>query len=131
MEANLQWEETLIQTSVEPLKWLESSWQMIETTLDSWMVADLAQTCRHIRESKIYAVTRQWAVWRVMSHDLRHSGQLALMPGLQGIDVPELGDTGGHLSPWSLTELDTWGAIRNTECFLKRGVRSEEGNDRA
>src|SRR5215469_16480859 len=28
MEANLQWEETLLKTPGEPLKWLESSWQM-------------------------------------------------------------------------------------------------------
>lgn len=79
---------------------------MIETTLNTWTVADLAQTYQHIREGKIYAVTRQWTIWRIMSHDLHHGGQLALRLGLQGIDVPELGDKGGHLTPWSLTELD-------------------------
>jgi uncharacterized damage-inducible protein DinB len=80
---------------------------MIETTLNAWTVADLAQTYPHIREGKIYAVARQWTIWRIMSHDLHHGGQLALMLGLQGIDVPELGDKGGHLTPWSLAELDT------------------------
>ena len=104
MEANVQWEESLIKTPGESLKWLESSWQMIATTLTTWTVADLAQTYRHIREGKIYAVTRQWTIWRIMSHDLHHGGQLALMLGLQGIDVPDLGDKGGHLTPWSLTE---------------------------
>ena len=106
MEANVQWEEPLTKTPGESLKWLESSWQMIETTLNTWTVADLAQTYRHSREGKIYAVTRQWTIWRIMSHDLHHGGQLALMLGLQGIAVPELGDKGGHLTPWSLTELD-------------------------
>jgi len=63
-------------------------------------------TYRHIREGKIFAVTRQWTIWRIMSHDLHHGGQLALILGLQGIDVPEPGDKGGHLTPWSLTEPD-------------------------
>ena len=79
---------------------------MIETTLNTWTVADLAQTYRHIREGKIYAVTRQWTIWRIMSHDLHHGGQLALLLGLQGIDVPEFSDKGGHLTPWRLLELD-------------------------
>lgn len=106
LEANLLWEETLLQTPGESLTWLESSWQMIETTLNTWTVDDLAQTYRHSREGQIYAVTRQWTIWRVMSHDLHHGGQLALMLGLQGIEVPDLGDKGGHLTPWSLTVLD-------------------------
>lgn len=106
LEANLQWEQPLNNTPGEALKWLESSWQMIETTLNIWTVADLAQTYRHTRGGKIYRVTRQWTIWRVMSHDLHHGGQLALMLGLQGIDVPELGDEGGHLTLWSLAEPD-------------------------
>ena len=104
LEANLQWEETLNTVPGEPLKWLELSWQMIATTLSTWTVADLAQTYRHLKEGKIYAVTRQWTIWRVMSHDLHHGGQLALMLGQQGIDVPDFGDKGGHLTPWSLAE---------------------------
>ena len=106
LEANLQWEEPLIKTPGESLKWLAWSWQMIETTLNTWTVADLAATYRHLREGRIYAVTRQWTIWRVLSHDLHHGGQLALMLGLQGVDVPDLGDKGGHLTPWSLSEPD-------------------------
>ncbi|MDQ6739666.1 MAG: DinB family protein [Actinomycetota bacterium] len=104
LEANLQWEETLTKTPGESLTWLESSWQMIETTLTTWTVADLAQTYRHLREGQIYAVTRQWTLWRVLSHDVHHGGQLALLLGLQGLAVPDLGDKGGHLTPWSLAE---------------------------
>jgi uncharacterized damage-inducible protein DinB len=106
LEANLQWEEPLTKTPGESLKWLESTWRMIETTLNTWTVADLAQTYPHIREGKIYAVTRQWTIWRILSHDLHHGGQVALMLGLQGVEAPELGDTGGHLTPWSPAEPD-------------------------
>ena len=104
LEANLQWEETLNKTPGESLKWLELSWQMVQTTLNTWTVDDLARTYRHFRAGKIYAVTRQWTIWRVMSHDLHHAGQLALMLGLQGIEAAELGDQGGHLTPWALAE---------------------------
>lgn len=106
MQANLRWEETLVQSPGESLRWLASSWGMIEATLGAWTVADLAQTYRHWRGGKVYAVTRQWTIWRVLSHDLHHGGQLALILGLQGVDIPELGDQGGHLTPWSPAEPD-------------------------
>src|SRR5689334_22702945 len=76
LEANLQWEEPLTQTPGEALRWLAASWQMIETTLHTWTVADLARTYRHIRAGQIYAVTRQWTLWRILSHDLHHGGEL-------------------------------------------------------
>jgi hypothetical protein len=101
----LQWEESLINSPGESLKWLESTWRMIETTLNTRAVADLPQAYRHISAVNIYyAVTRQWTIWRVMSHDLHHGGQLALLLGLQDSDVPELGDKGGHLTIWSVAE---------------------------
>src|SRR6266481_2438632 len=91
----------MIQT---PVEWLEASWQMIETTLTTWTVADLTQTYRHIREGKMYVVSRQWTIWRIMSHDLHHGGELAILLGLQGIEIPDLGDRGGHLTELSLAE---------------------------
>jgi uncharacterized damage-inducible protein DinB len=78
--------------------WLEATWRMIETTLTTWTVADLAQTYRHLRRGQMQAISRQWTIWRVMSHDLHHGGQLALLLGLQGIAAPYLGDLGGHLT---------------------------------
>ncbi len=104
--ANEQMEDMLAKTPSESIQWLESTWQMIELTLNTWTVDDLAQTYQHIRANNIYAVTRQWTIWRTMSHDLHHGGQIALMLGLQGIEVPELGDKGGHLTPWTLAEPD-------------------------
>ncbi len=80
------------------VKWLEASWQMIEQTLTSWTVDDLAKTYRHTYYGKTYAISRQWTIWRILAHDLHHGGELAMMLGLQGIAVPELGDLGGHLN---------------------------------
>ena len=97
-EALERQEKAIAENPAELLKWLEATWQMIETTLTTWTVADLPETYRRIRGEKVYLVSRQWTVWRILSHDLHHGGELALMLGLQGIDVPELGDLGGHLT---------------------------------
>ncbi len=72
--------------------------QIIETTLTTWTVADLTQTSRRIRDGKMYVVSRQWTIRRILSHDLHHSGELALLLGLQGIDIPDLGERGA-ISP--------------------------------
>jgi hypothetical protein len=72
---------------------------MIEDALNQWTVADLA----HVLDlppyqGKKYALTRQWIIWRVLAHDIHHGGELAIMLGIQGISIPELGDEGGHLA---------------------------------
>jgi uncharacterized damage-inducible protein DinB len=82
----------------ELLAWMQATGQMIETTLTTWTVGDLWQTYRHAFQGKMYAVSRQWTLWRVMAHDLHHGGELALALGLQGIAIPDLGDQGGHLT---------------------------------
>lgn len=89
---------TLATSPAELLAWMKATGQMIETTLTTWTVADLRQTYRHAYQGKIFVVSRQWTLWRVMSHDLHHGGELAFALGLQGIAIPDLGDQGGHLT---------------------------------
>jgi uncharacterized damage-inducible protein DinB len=88
----------------ELVRWLEASWRMIEQTLREWTVDDLAQTYLQPYQGQTYAVSRQWTIWRIMAHDLHHGGELAVMLGMQGIAVPELGDLGGHLTQPPLAE---------------------------
>ena len=78
--------------------WLEATWQMIERTLRDWTVFDLAQTYRHKWNGEVYAVSRQWTIWRILTHDVHHGGQLSLMLGMQGIAAFELGDLFGHVT---------------------------------
>ncbi len=79
------------------VQWLETTWKMIDLTLHTWAVADLAETYRHTWRGKTYLLSRQWTTWRVMSHDIHHGGELALMLGMQGVEMYELGDLGGHI----------------------------------
>ncbi|HEV8190869.1 MAG TPA: DinB family protein [Ktedonobacterales bacterium] len=83
---------------------LEASWQMIEEALRLWTVADLALAFPLSYQGQNYALPRQWILWRVMAHDLHHGGELAVTLGLQGIELHELGDEGGHLTPPPLAE---------------------------
>ena len=80
------------------LHWLGATWEMIAVTLESWTTADLFKTYRHTYWDKVYAVSYQWTIWRILTHDVQHGGQLALLLGMQGLSVPELGDLGGHLT---------------------------------
>ncbi len=79
------------------LRWMEDSWQMIERTLSEWTVEDLWRTYRQEYWGKTYLVSYQWVVWRIITHDVHHGGELACMLGMQEIRLPELGDLGGHL----------------------------------
>ncbi len=82
----------------EIIAWLNATWKMISATLNQWTVADLARTYRHAYRGKVYAISYQWTIWRILTHDIHHGGELALMLGMQGIAVPELGDLFGHLT---------------------------------
>lgn len=84
--------------------WLEASWRMIEATLNSWSVGDLERTYRHIYWKQTYIVSNQWTIWRILMHDIQHGGQLTILLYLQGIDIPELGSLGGHLTEPPLAE---------------------------
>jgi uncharacterized damage-inducible protein DinB len=76
--------------------WLDSTWQMIENTLNLWNIADLKINYHHKWNGQIYTPSRQWTIWRVMNHDIHHGGELSLMLGLQGIEAFELSVLFGH-----------------------------------
>ena len=81
----------------EIIHWLKMSWEMISDTLNQWTVHDLSRNYRQEYWGKNYTVSYQWTIWRILTHDIHHGGELALMLGMQGIEVPELGELGGHL----------------------------------
>jgi len=91
-------EAAIVEDAGELVRRLEVTWKMIQETLTQWTIGDLAQTYQHTYWGKTYAVSRQWTIWRIMAHDLHHGGQLAILLGMQGIEIPELGDLGGHLN---------------------------------
>ncbi len=102
-----QLEQAISGNHDEMIRWLVVTWQMIEATLTQWTVDDLAKTYRHIRGGRMYLVSRQWTIWRILTHDLHHGGEISLALGMQGIEIPDLGDQGGHLTELPLAEVDS------------------------
>lgn len=83
--------------AAELVRWLEISWQPVRWMLDEWTVRDLAATYRHRYRGTDFEITRQWVVWRMLSHDSHHGGQIAMMLAIQGIEAFELRAMGGHI----------------------------------
>lgn len=84
--------------------WLEITGEMVETTLKTWHVDDLAKTYPYTFNGTHYAVSRQWTIWRILSHDIHHGGQIALLLGMQGIEAFELSGLFGHINMPSLAD---------------------------
>lgn len=78
--------------------WLERTWTMIGATLDQWTVDDLDETYPQPYQGKVYAVSRQWTIWRIMAHDIHHGGQMSELLAMQGIIPLQLTVLGGHLT---------------------------------
>lgn len=79
------------------VEWLKLSWEPVQAMLDGWSVSDLEQSYRHRFAGTDYEVSRQWTVWRIMSHDMHHGGQIAMMLAIQGIEAFDLRALGGHI----------------------------------
>jgi len=90
-------EDAIAGDAAELVRWLEASWRMIEDSLARWTLADLERTFLETYQGTTYRVSHQWTLWRALSHDLHHGGELAVTLGMQGIALPDLGDLGGHL----------------------------------
>lgn len=79
--------------------WLESTWWLIDQALSTWTLADLDKTYHQPYMGQNFAVPYQWVLWRLLSHEIHHGGEISLMLGMQGLKVAELGDQGGHTTP--------------------------------
>jgi uncharacterized damage-inducible protein DinB len=78
-------------------EWLALSWRPIQRVLDEWTIDHLFQTYPHRFRGVDYVVSHQWTLWRVMSHDIHHGGQIAALLAMQGVDAFELRALGGHI----------------------------------
>lgn len=100
-----QLDPTIEDSAPDIVRWLEATWNMIEGCLRQWTVEDLGETYLQPYGGKTYAVSRQWTIWRIMAHDIHHGGQLTILLAAQGIELPELGDNGGHIVEVPLAEV--------------------------
>ncbi len=90
--------ESSITNAVELSSWLDETWQATAAMLSRWSVHDLDATYEQPYQGKVYAVSRQWVIWRIMCHDIYHGGQISELLAAQGIFPTELTLLGGHLT---------------------------------
>jgi uncharacterized damage-inducible protein DinB len=93
-------QDTLYGSAAALVRNLESSWGLIEEALNTWTAAshDLATTYRFTGGEQAFALSRQWNIWLMLTHDIHHGGELATLLSIQGITTPLLGDRFGHLA---------------------------------
>jgi len=77
--------------------WLLRSWNPIAAALSQWTIDDLFSCYPHRFRGTDFRISRQWTLWRVLSHDTHHGGQIALLLAMQNIEAFELRALGGHI----------------------------------
>ncbi|HEU5287065.1 MAG TPA: DinB family protein [Candidatus Limnocylindria bacterium] len=87
-DPNLGWEDDLAHPrgADELVGALGSTFAIIERTLERWTPESLAQTARRVRpDGQVQIHTRQSVLWRRITHDAYHAGEVALTLGANGI----------------------------------------------
>ena len=64
---------------------LAATWTVIEGTLARCTQADLDETFQRITPGRVRTYTRQMLIWRVLEHDIHHTGEISLTLGRHGL----------------------------------------------
>jgi uncharacterized damage-inducible protein DinB len=88
----LGWEDDLThpRRADELVDALTSSWDIITRCLVTWTPESLDQTARRVVGNKVQLHTRQSVLWRLITHDSFHSGEISLTLGSHGLDAIEM-----------------------------------------
>jgi len=86
------WEDNLThpRQASELVVALESSWRIVEQSLERWTPEMLQEEFRRERDGRIQVLTRQSVLMRLLTHDASHAGEISQtlgMRGLSGIDL--------------------------------------------
>lgn len=79
-----------VRTAAELVEALNISWQLVESCLTRWQVADLEQTYIDSDDDEPEILTRQWVIWHLIEHDVHHGGEISLTLGMYGLEAPDL-----------------------------------------
>jgi uncharacterized damage-inducible protein DinB len=69
----------------ELVQGMEATWQMIDTALQRWTTADMAQLFQSPWNPARPQRTRQYIIWHVLEHDIHHGGEVSLILGAHGL----------------------------------------------
>jgi uncharacterized damage-inducible protein DinB len=77
-------------SAIELARGLDETWAFIESRLQRWTPDDCAKTFPDEWGGQKYDVSRSWVMYHVMEHDLHHGGEISLLLGMNGLQVPDL-----------------------------------------
>ena len=90
--ANAGWEDDLAHPrhADELVEALESSWNIVARCLASWTPESLQLTAQRLSGDKVQIHTRQAVLWRLITHDSFHAGEVSLVLGSHGLGAIEM-----------------------------------------
>ena len=77
-------------SAAELVSGLEVTWQMIQSALTRWTVANLNNVFEDVENETVSRFTRQSIIWSTIKHDLHHSGEVSLTLGTHHLDGLDL-----------------------------------------
>ena len=77
-------------SAAELVSGLEVTWQMIQSALTRWTVANLNDVFEDVENETVSRYTRQSILWSTIKHDLHHSGEVSLTLGTYHLDRLDL-----------------------------------------
>jgi uncharacterized damage-inducible protein DinB len=94
------WEDDLAQPrgADELVEALTSSWAIVARCLATWTPASLGQTAHRAWGERVQIHTRQSVLWRLITHDAFHTGEVSLALGSHGLGAIELWSGLSHLA---------------------------------
>ena len=69
---------------------LASTWNIVERTLATWTTESLTQEARRVREGVVQIHTRQSVLWRLITHDAFHTGEISLALGSNSLGAIDM-----------------------------------------
>jgi uncharacterized damage-inducible protein DinB len=94
--ANEGWEDTLDipRNRNELLEALESSWRIVESSLERWTPGMLAEAFKRVRDGAVERHTRSSVLTRLVMHDAFHAGEVSQLLGQNALP---------SLDPWAIS----------------------------
>ena len=89
---DMSWEDDLAhpRSADELVRALESTWKIVERCLATWTPESLGQEARRVRGDEVQMHTRQSVLYRMLTHDAYHTGEISLTLGSAGLGEVDL-----------------------------------------
>jgi uncharacterized damage-inducible protein DinB len=79
-----------VRTAAEIVQGLQFTLDTIHTTIALWTPSEWQETMPGEGAHEPAVITRPWAIWHLIEHDLHHGGEISLTLGLHNLKAPDL-----------------------------------------